>query len=93
MDTVYKYAMPLTDVSDIGMHKGATLLHVDKQYDDIFIWARVDTKAPLVRRRFRLAGTGHDLAIASGAIHVGTVVYGVLVFHLFDLGEGAGVEG
>lgn len=88
MDTIHKFAVPLTDVSDIKMPRGARVLCVGIQNGDPYIWARVDTKAPMAMRRVRLAGTGHDLAIGPDAPWLGTVHIhgGALVFHLFDLG-------
>lgn len=89
MDTIHKYAVPLTDISDIRMPAGARVICVGVQDGHPFIWARVDSKAPTVERRFRLASTGHDLAMGPGAPYLGTVMLhgGALVFHLFDLGE------
>jgi hypothetical protein len=86
---VWKYVIPALDWPDVTMPDGATLLHLGNQGDLITLWALVDTRRPLVTRRFRLAGTGHALSLPPEAVYVGTaeVLAGKLVFHLFDLGE------
>ena len=88
MDTIHKYPVVIDDFQEIVMPASASLLAFALQDGDPFLWARVDTNAHAVRRRFRLAGTGHPLRITADAKYVGTVIMhgGGLVFHLFDLG-------
>lgn len=89
--TVWKFPFDVTDDISIEMPAGAEVLHVEAQAGQPCIWALVDPAAKKVERRFRLAGTGHPIAIRprSQFDHVGSffMAAGALVFHLFDLGE------
>lgn len=90
---VYKYGFDITDEITITMPKGAEILHVDAQGQGAFVWARVDPDAEPEKRRFRLAGTGHDLPADVRPdgypvlAHVGSFLMadGALVFHLFEV--------
>lgn len=84
--TVYKYELAITDDQEIEMPQGAELLYVAMQYGKLQLWARVFPDSRIVRRRFRVAGTGHPDARGR---YVGTIL-GQLVWHVFDRGE---VEG
>jgi hypothetical protein len=89
--TIWKFPFKIGDVVMLRMPKGATLLHVGQSNEtmsDLCVWARVTPAAPLVVRRLRVYGTGHDLAPSSGHDrYVGTVELGVFVWHVFDDGE------
>ena len=85
--TVYKYEISFVDEFLIEMRRYAKLLHVDVQHGVPYVWAFVVPTEPMMKRRFRLAGTGHPLEIIGA--HVGTFLTagGDLVWHLFDYGE------
>lgn len=89
MTTVHKYSLEMSDHVSIKMPRGSQLLHVGIQGGGLYLWARVDTDAPRVRRDLRVAGTGHSLGDAYDRPHIGTVITasGALVLHVFDLGE------
>ena len=86
MKTIYKYEVLVDDLFVVKMPRAARLLDVQVQGGTPFVWALVDTDAPLVRRRFALRGTGHPADDLETAAHVGTfqLQNGALVFHLFD---------
>ena len=88
---IFKYTLqPLTRDVDVKMPHGARLLTVANQGGDtVCVWAEVDTRQPLVTRRFALVGTGEDFT--GLGIYVGTAheVAGYLVVHVYDLGEQA----
>lgn len=87
MRTVYKYPLlPIGDNIVLSLPAGATVLSVQVQHGEPCVWALVDTDAPLVKRSFRLAGTGHPLPNAPLA-HLGTFQLegGSLVFHLLEV--------
>lgn len=89
MIAIYKYALTIDDELPVDMPAGAEILCVQMQGDVPCVWAKVDSKAPTVRRWFRWRGTGHP---AEGVgVYVGTVqIMGArLVFHLFADREGA----
>lgn len=87
--TIWKFAFAITDRFSIQMPQGATVLHVDNQRGTTVLWAMVNPKAKVVERKFRLAGTGHVIDDAKPEQHIGSFQMrdGLLVFHLFDLGE------
>ena len=86
--TVWKFEFAAQDDTLIEMPEGAVVLTVAVQFGLPCLWALVDPEAPKVRRRFRLAGTGHPLGPEVGA-YVGSfqLSRGHLVFHLFEREE------
>ena len=87
MKTVYKYPLKLQDYQVLSLPQGAVILHVDYQgMEDLFLWALVDTNAPLEPRGIRIAGTGHDLNISGWYKYINTVFsdWG-LVWHIFEV--------
>jgi hypothetical protein len=99
MKTIWKFEFEVDDNIEIEMPEYAAILYVDIQlqrqsgYMDggppvkevPCIWACVDTERPMVKRRFRLAGTGHPLPDGS-LEHLGSFKMSQdrLVFHLFE---------
>lgn len=87
---VAKYHIPQTTYSDVIMRKGAKLLHVAAQGDDLCLWALVELNAPSVKRRFRVATTGDRVTtLVASWPYVGTghLSGGSFVLHVFDGGE------
>ena len=93
---IYKYTVrvPFAFVgeSSMEMPKGAEILSVGVQGNDIVVWARVDDEAEHVHRVVRVLGTGwHHLQTPEVSKYIGTVQFveegQPLVFHLFDMGE------
>ena len=84
MKTVYKYLLKITDEQSLQMPIGAGILHVaiDPQ-GDLALWALVDTSQPSQTRRFAVFGTGNPV---DGPLeqHIGTVVIGRGVWHIFE---------
>jgi hypothetical protein len=96
MKTIYKYLVSPFDVTE--MPRGAEVLSVGAQGDEIVVWAFVSyddtTKAPMekVPRRLVAVSTGYVFAKDEDAPKrdqfIGTVqMRDGLVFHIFDLGE------
>ena len=85
MKTVWKFPFEMTDTVRIMMPAGAQLLHLETQHGVPCLWALVDPESEKVRRKFRLAGTGHPLPDDIGR-HLGSfqLLEGNLVFHLFE---------
>jgi hypothetical protein len=85
--TIWKY--PLTAASGLRMPRGARLLTVQVQAEDVCLWALVDPEAPMVTRTIRVFGTGHTVKLAATDAYIGTFQLsgGALVFHAFDGGE------
>jgi len=86
MRNVWKYKLTANDYIDVEMPKGAEVLTFQIQFDIPCIWCLVDPDAEKESRRFRLAGTGHDIKednlkyIGSCQVHEGA-----LIFHLFEV--------
>lgn len=86
-EKIYKYPIPVADLFGLDLPRGAQPLCVGVQ-DVPCMWVRVDTdpSVPVVRRTFRLVGTGHDLGSAPAFSYIGTFhMPGPLVFHLFEV--------
>lgn len=86
MQTVHKYSLLTADTVDIIMPKDAKILHIDVQDDRLCMWALIDSKRTLERRRFRIAGTGHELKEPK-LEHLGSALLynGKLVLHVFEV--------
>lgn len=88
--TVWKFAVPLTGVTDllqIDMPVGAKVLSAVNQDEHLVLYALVDPKANRERRVFRVAGTGHPIeSFVSSRAFVGTVLFarGKFVLHVFE---------
>lgn len=85
--SVYRYRLPITDLPEIELPEGARVLSVGPPRDgrdELDLWALVSPGAPLRRRTFRVAGTGHPVPIDPGAF-LGSVTThgGDLVWHVW----------
>jgi hypothetical protein len=88
--TVYKYKLQsLGDYYTLELPVGAQILKFATQYNIPALWALVDPEAALVKRRFRVAGTGHKISSAEvdRLTYIGTCQLreGTLVWHLFEV--------
>lgn len=83
MKTIWKAHLRPIFRQTVEMPKGAKLLHVGKQGEEMFVWFMCDPKAETEMRAFEVCGTGHD--IPADFTYVGTVVTyeGTLVWHIF----------
>jgi len=83
MKSIWKFK--LDPECTIDMPKGAQVLSVREQGEDICLWALVDPHAEKEQRRFVGFGTGHDVPgypmnfIGTAHLHGGS-----LVFHIFE---------
>lgn len=85
MKTIYKYTVPITWTDhEVEMPKGAQILSTDvgDPFENILIWAVVDTNAPLEVRRLEIRGTGHPLGEVGDFI--ATVQDPPYVWHVFE---------
>jgi len=92
--TIWKFQVPVTDISKIQMPVGARIMALKdtEGYGDIPVWAVVESDAPLVSRIFYIVGTGNPMTVLEEAHdyhYIGTVTQaqGALVWHVFDGGE------
>lgn len=92
MKRVYKYSIEIDGYTSINMPIGAEILSVGYQphcgEDFIQIWALTETdpNINLEKRKFRVAGTGHDID-EPNLTYIGLVSIqnGRLVFHVFEI--------
>ncbi len=81
---VFKYPLNLAHF-DFRMPAGAKVLYVDlDSAGDLCLWAAVNPSPdhPTEARDFIVVGTGHDLP--DGLEHLGSVVQGSFVWHVFE---------
>lgn len=84
MKAIFRYE--LSPVCAISLPKGAVILSVHAQQDDIQMWALVDPKEwELETRCFRVYPTGEPFD-STGLTFLGTALLedGDLVFHVFE---------
>lgn len=83
MITIYKYALDNT----VYLPRGAVVLSVGLQNDQMYLWAHVDSDQQPVQRNFIIVGTGWDLSKdvrLTNARFIGTVHQSPFVWHVFE---------
>lgn len=80
MRKVFKY--PVSEGIAI-MPAGSKFVHFAMQNGEFMAWFEVDEEFPMVQRKIRIFGTG--VAIPQFAKHLGTVLDGGFVWHLYEL--------
>lgn len=88
MRKVYKYDIPMEDEFELELPEGADPVRVARQGDVARLWCLVDPDAPSEIRRFRHAGTGHEIDYDPEELeHIGTyfLYRRSLVFHVFEI--------
>lgn len=86
--TVFKYTLDFgigrKTVNEIELPEGAKVLHVAEQRGAIQLWAWVNPEAPKVKRAFAICGTGMPTPPPDEATHLGSVIAGAFVWHIFE---------
>lgn len=86
MRTIYKYE--ILPGQSIPLPKGAAILSVGAQGDNMFLWAMIDPHEDVVSqvRCIEVYGTGHNIPEQDSLVFIGTVMMrgGSLVFHVFE---------
>jgi hypothetical protein len=85
MKKVYKYFCPVDDSIEIVLPIDAQILKFDTQNKYLCMWALVDTDKTDETRRFRIAGTGHDIDEQLKLEYINTFYFDSLVFHVFEV--------
>ena len=84
---VWKYPVPFGDVPiRLMVPKDGIIVHFDVQRVDT-VWVEVNPESPERLCVLQWFGTGHPLP--EGASHVGTVIRGNFVWHLYKLKDQA----
>jgi hypothetical protein len=82
MKTIHKYPLRVQAPQTIHMRKGAEILCVQVQDEELFLWALVDSTIGMVSFRVDVIGTG-GTANYSRKAYVGTVQERGFVWHVF----------
>jgi hypothetical protein len=85
MKTIYKYPIEITDKQTLPMPVGANILTVQVQNGNPFIWAMVDTEAPIEGVAIIVYGTEHPIDESLNLEYIGTFQSNgkCFVFHVF----------
>ncbi len=85
---IWKYPLALEHEQTITMPENAMVLTVQTQGEVPCIWALVNPMNPVVPRRFKIHGTGHELEPGEKVgMYIGSfqLQEGIFVGHLFDI--------
>ncbi len=87
MRRVFKYAVPDKNYFSLNLPKGAKILTVQEQGDELQLWALVEENAPNEIRSFCFVGTGHCVKDFDNLVYINTVQRsrGGYVYHLFEI--------
>jgi len=82
---VYKYGFTVADFFELSMPEGARILHAAGQSGELYLWALVNPLNPPEIRKFRLAGTAHEI-YDEPLNYIGSLSLfnKTLSFHLFE---------
>ena len=83
---IWKFPIELRGLQYVEMPVGAKILYVAQQYDQVCLWAKINTNALKERRTIHVAGTGHSIPDC-GMNYIGSVMMdgGAMVFHVFEV--------
>ncbi|CAB4151653.1 hypothetical protein UFOVP685_56 [uncultured Caudovirales phage] len=84
---IFKYEIPITDeIIAMEIPDNYALCHVGQQDGKLFMWCAVDIHAKLVKRRFKIVGTGHKIVGIESLFFLRTIqMPNGLVWHLFEV--------
>jgi hypothetical protein len=82
---IFKYRLQISDHQTINLPAGARVLKVDKQSDELFVWALVDSSPSHYEWwEVVIIGTGNHIhQNLEGFTFVNTVVMSTFVWHVF----------
>jgi hypothetical protein len=86
MITIWKFALRVASECVIDISGTPEFLTAQMQCGRLCVWAIIDDAKPYQRRLIRTLGTGHDASGVSINRHIGTVIDGTFVWHIFDGG-------
>jgi hypothetical protein len=82
--TIWKVVLEITDVQDIEIPKGAVLLTVREQHDQLCIWYKCDPSRPKAKYRILARGTDHRVPEDARYAGTGHLFGGNLVLQVFE---------
>jgi hypothetical protein len=86
---ILKYEIPVTDkIIEIEIPDNYALCEVGQQNGTLFMWCMVDIHVNLVKRYFKIVGTGHKIEGTEHLYFLRTIhMPNGLVWHLFEVQE------
>lgn len=81
--TIWKAALEPTDVQEIDVPTGATMLCAREQYEQVCVWFMCDPSAPIERRKIAIVGTGHPAPDDGQYLGTASLHGGRLMLHVF----------
>ena len=86
MKQIFKYSVESLGNFEVEMPTGAQILTVQTQGAEPVLWAEVNPENEMEVRKFRVIGTGKEIADDGERVYVGTfqMVGGGLIWHLFE---------
>jgi len=88
MKTIWKYLLSIEDEQEIEIPSPAMVLCVQTQNHIPCIWCLVDPEMGLIKKKFRLVGTGWEINNSIEDLkYIGTTLLlkGMIVYHLFEI--------
>lgn len=88
MKTIWKYELEIKDEHILEIPSPAIPLGFQVQYGKPVLWCLVDPEKGMVKKRFRMAGTGHEILFTLEELnYIGTIqlLGGNLIYHLFEI--------
>ncbi len=83
---IFKYEIPITDeIIELDMPDNNALCDIQAQGDKIMAWCVVDIHAKLVKRKFKVVGTGHQFKIDELYFLRTVQMPNGLVWHIFEV--------
>jgi hypothetical protein len=84
---IFKYEIPLTDeVFCMELPDNSALCDIRNQGDKLFMWCVVDIHVKMVRRYFKIVGTGHQITGIEHLTFLRTAhMPNGLVWHIFEV--------
>jgi hypothetical protein len=91
MIRVWKFPLAMTDIQQVKMPKGARILAVKPQGNQVCLWALCDGNQPNEARQIAILGTGHNAPEYGALKFIETFQLhgGELVFHAFEIVDAA----
>jgi len=85
---IWKFQLAVIDSQILSLPRGATILTVQMQCDDLQLWALCDADSTVEDRIIRIIGTGHSIPPNESErlryINTFQMGGGSLVFHVFE---------
>lgn len=84
---IFKYEIPITDdIFAMELPENYALCDINNQGDKIYMWCVVDIHTTIVKRYFKIVGTGHQITGIEHLYFLRTVhMPNGLVWHIFEV--------